>query len=209
MDREQLLKAARALLKRLPPPTKTRDTSAAGAKAEISEFLRRFAGPKNSFFIEASEVIGDDSLQRKRLRSILESFIAFVEAGLLAEISPERQAQLEVVSDVLAQAQRLLEERRVHPASAVMLIGAGLEEYLRNWCLSIPLSLGQRKPSIQAYAEVLRIAELLTAQDVKDITSWAGMRNHAAHGEWTQVSDRQRIRLMLDGVNLFMRKYGG
>jgi hypothetical protein len=54
----------------------------------------------------------------------------------------------------------------------------------------------------------LLAAELITKQDMKDITAWGGLRNHAAHGEWTEVSDRQRASLMLDGVNLFMRKYG-
>jgi hypothetical protein len=43
---------------------------------------------------------------------------------------------------------------------------------------------------------------------VKDITSWGGLRNHAAHGEWDEVSDKKRVGLMLEGVNLFMRKYG-
>jgi hypothetical protein len=42
---------------------------------------------------------------------------------------------------------------------------------------------------------------------MKDITSWGGLRNHAAHGEWDEVKDRQRISIMLEGVNLFMRKY--
>ena len=45
-------------------------------------------------------------------------------------------------------------------------------------------------------------------QDIKDITAWAGLRNDAAHGEWEEVKDRSKISLMLEGVNLFMRKYG-
>ena len=45
--------------------------------------------------------------------------------------------------------------------------------------------------------------------DIKDITSWAGIRNHAAHGEWDHVSDRARVRLMLEGINLFMRQENG
>jgi hypothetical protein len=53
----------------------------------------------------------------------------------------------------------------------------------------------------------LRAAELISSQDVKDITSWAGIRNHAAHGDWEEVADRQRIKIMLEGVNLFMRRY--
>jgi hypothetical protein len=69
------------------------------------------------------------------------------------------------------------------------------------------LKLGNRKPGLDAYTQILREAELISKQDAKDITSWGGVRNHAAHGEWEQVADRNRVRLMLEGVNLFMRKY--
>ncbi|MEK0338401.1 MAG: hypothetical protein QQN41_13305, partial [Nitrosopumilus sp.] len=66
-----------------------------------------------------------------------------------------------------------------------------------------------KKPSLDSYAKTLRENELITKQDVKDITAWGGLRNHAAHGEWDQVSDKNRVMLMLEGINLFMRKYGG
>ena len=69
--------------------------------------------------------------------------------------------------------------------------------------------MGSAKPGIDAYSKVLRGADVISKQDAKDITSWAGIRNHAAHGEWDQVSDRARIRLMLEGVNLFMRQKSG
>lgn len=55
---------------------------------------------------------------------------------------------------------------------------------------------------------MLREDGLITKQDIKDITSWAGIRNHAAHGEWDEVDDKKRIAVMLEGINLFMRKYG-
>lgn len=40
-------------------------------------------------------------------------------------------------------------------------------------------------------------ARLISKQDVKDINSWAGLRNHAA---WDEVSDKKRVSLMLAGV---------
>ncbi len=89
-----------------------------------------------------------------------------------------------------------------------MLVGASLEEFLRNWVEASDLSIGNAKPSIDVYCKTLRAVDLISKQDAKDITSWAGTRNHAAHGDWDHVSDRTRIRLMLEGVNLFMRKKG-
>ena len=62
--------------------------------------------------------------------------------------------------------------------------------------------------SLENYSQTLREADFITKQDAKDLTSWGGIRNHAAHGEWDEVSDKKRVSLMLEGVNLFMRKYG-
>jgi hypothetical protein len=116
--------------------------------------------------------------------------------------------QTDVVSDFLDQATTLLNTKEVHPAAPTMIVGAALEEFLRNWVEEAGLSLQGKKPSIDAYAKTLREGDKITKQDLKDITSWAGLRNHAAHGEWNEVGDKNRIGLMLEGVNLFMRKYG-
>ena len=170
------------------------------------EFLRIYAGPKSAF-LEQAEAAGEfwDYLV-PALDSILGSFTEYLQAGLLAGKSPERRAQLDVVSDLLGQANSLLEDNRYHPAAAAILIGASLEESLRTWVEAEALPIGKAKPGIDAYCKVLRSADLISKQDVKDITSWAGVRNHAAHGKWDEVSDRNRIRIMLDGVNLFMRQ---
>ena len=102
----------------------------------------------------------------------------------------------------------MLDSKEVHPAAPAVIIGAALEEFLRNWIEEAGLSLREKRPSLDSYAKVLREEDLITKQDIKDITSWSGLRNHAAHGEWEEVNDRNRISVMLEGVNLFMRKYG-
>src|SRR5882724_1741786 len=73
----------------------------AGVKAQVSEFLRMYAGPKSAFYKAATEIIGMPGYQGRSLAAILENFIAFVDAGLHADMSPERKAQLDVVSDFL------------------------------------------------------------------------------------------------------------
>lgn len=179
-----------------------------GARAQVTEFLKQFAGPKSSFFELAERSSGGYSHIAEMLISTLENYKTYIEAGLAGAISPERKAQLDVVSDLLEQAQHLLASKNVHPAAPIVLVGATLEEYLRTWIESSGLSIGQRKPSLDVYAQVLLAEELITKQDMKDITAWGGLRNHAAHGEWEEVSEKARASLMLEGVNLFMRKYG-
>jgi hypothetical protein len=104
-------------------------------------------------------------------------------------------------------AQDLLNSKGVHPGAPAMIIGATLEEFLRTWIETENLSIGDKKPGLDTYTKILRSAKLITKQDVKDITAWAGIRNHAAHGEWEEVSDKKRIANMIEAVNLFMRKY--
>lgn len=178
--------------------------------AEAKEFLRVYAGEKSAFYKQLTAVNQNWPSEhiKKFVVDVLNAFIRYVENGLLEGLSIQRKAQIDVVSDFLSQAETLLSTKGVHPAAPTVLIGASLEEFLRNWVEDADLSLSGKKPGLEAYANILREADLITKQDIKDITSWGGLRNHAAHGEWDEVQNEQRIRLMLEGVNLFMRKYG-
>lgn len=208
MEANQLVSHAQALRVRITSYSDSdyRDRGEA-ARAQVSEFLREYAGSKSSFLKRAESIgVGYNKEMVSALDAILESFIEYVQAGLATGLSPARQAQIDVVSDVLGQAQVILDGPAYHPAGAAMLAGAALEEFLRNWVEEAGLNLGNSNPGIDAYSRALRGADLLTKQDVKDITAWAGMRNHAAHGEWDAVSNREGVRIMLNGVNLFMRQ---
>jgi len=205
MDTAQFINQIDRLISRARPGPEI-----VGVHAEVCEFLRMYAGPKSEFLasLKAFEPRSFSHVYSADIVSaVLRSFRAYVDAGLHSEVSPERRAQLDVVSDFLEQAQQLLETKGIHPAAPAVIIGAALEEFLRTWTETAGLSLGQRKPGMDSYAIVLRDADLITKQDYKDITSWAGLRNHAAHGEWPEVSDKSRVSLMLEGVNLFMREY--
>ena len=208
MDTSELIKQARALQERIKRYGREIEDSDLGpaAQAQVCEFLRTYAGPKSAFLKQAEGAGGYSTYRVTTLDGILQSYVEYLSAGLATGMSPERKAQIDVVSDFLGQANSLLEESGHHPAAAAMLIGASLEEFLRTWVETEKLSIGNAKPGIDAYMKSLRAADLISKQDVKDLTSWAGMRNHAAHGEWDDVSDRNRVRLMLEGVNLFMRQ---
>jgi len=205
MTREELL----AQVDRLIDATKSVD-KIQGTHVQICEFFRSYVGEESSFYKSAVRLqpfSDNPQYYAMGLSGLLESFHDYVVGGLLHGNSPEYQARLDVVSDFLEMAGTLLDKSDVHPAAPAVLIGATLEEFLRNWIEKDGLDLGEKKTGIESYSQTLRDANKLTKQDGKDITSWAGVRNHSAHGEWDEVSDRSRIRLMLEGVNLFMRKH--
>jgi hypothetical protein len=182
--------------------------SITGLQAQIVDFFRRFAGPTSSFAKAAESLTtGADGYRANILVSLVEGFIDQAKSGLLKGLSPEMQGRLEAVSDLLEQADGLLNEKGIHPGAAAVLIGASLEQFLRTWAEREGLAISNRRPGLATFAQILREADLITKQDAKDIESWGGLRNYAAHGEWDQVSDIPRIRLMLEGVNLFMRRY--
>lgn len=180
-----------------------------GVAAAASEFLRVYAGEKTEFFRSMQSITKQQkgmSYWRAQILPILRQYRDYVAAGLHEAVSPERQAKMDVVSDFLGQADTLLSTKGVHPACATVLIGASLEAFLREWVETE--NLKPTKSGLDGYAQALLAKEKINKQDVKDITAWAGRRNDAAHGEWDKVADAQHVRLMLDGVNLFMRKYG-
>lgn len=214
MDAETVIGHARRLIERLRrveaahgQPFRPGLPAVDGLQAQTADFLRSFAGPRSPFVKTVEELGGADGYRANVIVSVLEAFIDHVETGLLTGVAPERKGQLDVVSDLLGQANTLLDDHAIHAAAPAVIIGAALEEFLRTWIEAAGLSLINRKPSLSNYAHVLREAELISKQDTKDIESWAGLRNDAAHGHWDKVADQQRIRLMLEGVNLFIRKH--
>jgi hypothetical protein len=50
---------------------------------------------------------------------------------------------------------------------------------------------------------MLRKSGYLSAQDIKDVTAWAGQRNEAAHGQFERLT-HERAQIMVDGINLFI-----
>src|SRR5258707_10101930 len=106
-----------------------------GPHAEASEFLRVYAGPKSTFYeqlIPTSRYA--DHARTASVVGLLGGFRDYIQRGLNSGVSPERRAQIDVVSDILGQSQLLLDDRSVHPAAPIVLIGASLEEFLRTWC---------------------------------------------------------------------------
>jgi len=189
--------------------TSPSDADVYGVFSQTMEFLRVYGGPKNAFLRNLEILMTPAGLSIYELsviESIMTSFLENLEEGLHSGISPERQDQINTVSDFLVMADQLLNSRSVHPAASAVLIGASLEEFLKTWMDAEGLDLGSKRMGLQNYAQVLKEGGFSNTQDVKDITSWAGIRNEAAHGEWEKIS-KDRVSIMLQGVNLFMREY--
>ncbi|HRH47136.1 MAG TPA: hypothetical protein PLP23_00215 [Panacibacter sp.] len=176
-------------------------------KAEIKNFISAYAGKNNAFYEAADKLLMGAILSSDQLNNILEAFLRSIENDLISNVSFERKLKIEVVNDYLIQAKELLEKTDYHLAVVAFLIGASLEEFLRTWIVEENIDMSGQKPSIASYASALKKANLIDQQDVRDISSWGGIRNNAAHGQWESVGSREKIEIMLLGVNLFIKKY--
>ncbi len=177
-----------------------------GLMTRAREFFRVHVGDKSEFY-NAIFFIDEEKPDGKVLASVIRNFQEYVRDGYSNEFSPVDVAQINVISDFMEQARLLLADRRMHPASSCIIVGAALENFLRNWVERKSIKIGNRKPSINTFAEALLEGNEITKQDMKDLVAWGGLRNEAAHGNWEALSDKTRAKIMAEGVNLFMRKY--
>ena len=104
-------------------------------------------------------------------------------------------------TDLLEQVRALNADNGVVPAAPIVLAGAALEAALRAATDELNISVTGR--TINAYAEALRKADVLTRQHIKDVTQMAGVRNAAAHGHHDDLS-RKGALLMEQQVNHFL-----
>lgn len=201
MDKEYILKIGKSF------KGKTSYHDFLGLSAEIKNLISASSGKNNPFYEAVEKVKVTAHFPMEQLYSILDAFLRTVENDLISNVSYERKLKIEVVNDYLLQAEELLEKNDFHPATVAFLIGASLEEFLRNWIIEQTIDLEGQKPSIDTYAKALRKNVKIDKQELKEITVWAGIRNNAAHGSWELVENRDKIRIMLAGVNLFIKKY--
>jgi hypothetical protein len=201
MNKEEILKIGRSI--KVSPTV----YDFLAHQAEIKTFIASVVGKNNSFYEAVEKIRRVAPYGPEEIKSLLDAFLRSVEHNLISNSSYERKIQINVVNDYLSQAEELLDRKEFHPATAAVLIGASLEEFLRNWIIDQNLNTENAKSTIDSYAKILKEAGLIDKQDIKEITTWAGLRNDAAHGNWDLVSSHEKINYMLIGVNLFIKKH--
>ncbi len=108
--------------------------------------------------------------------------------------------QAEVFDDFLEQAQHLFDAGFYAPAAVVA--GSVLEDGLRKLCVRNRVSL-PAKPKLDTMNADLAKAGVYNLLVQKQITALADLRNNAAHGRWTEFTDKD-VGQMLIQVRAFM-----
>ena len=150
------------------------------------------------------EVERENAHLHRQLRGILDSYSLYAARHARCATALEVEADASFI-DV---AKEMLMADHVHSGVAAMVAGATLEAFLRTWAEDEAVVTKGMKPGMQTYAAALRKAGHIGSQEVKDITAWAGIRNSAAHGQWSKTQDRKKVRIMVDGISHFFETYG-
>jgi hypothetical protein len=135
-----------------------------------------------------------------RLRGVLRALRADYDADRLQTFQELIHADL--FSDFLEMAGYFLQEGFKDPAAVIA--GGVLEEHLRKLCgkhgVTIPA-----KPKLDTMNSDLARAGAYGKNDQKQVTAWAGLRNDAAHGNYSTFTDDE-VKLMVAGVRDFISR---
>lgn len=176
------------------------------------QFIRNYIGVETEFYKTLNEysnikTTGSETDKAWAAKKVLKSLKDYVSLNLDIHKSEQYTIKIDVISDFMLQAIDLANDKKFHPAAASILMGAALEEFMKKLAEEKNIDFGDIKKTIDPISKKLYEGNIITKQDLKDITSWAGLRNDATHGNFDEVNDRKRILNALEGVNLFMRKY--
>ena len=129
--------------------------------------------------------------------SVLGAFRDDVENDMFVRI--EDLVSADIFEDLLTQAEHLLEAGHYVPAAA--LAGAVLERELR--VLAKRKSLWKKGDALASLNQKLVSGQVYSAVKKTRIETWTKVRNHADHGEFDKVTEKD-VRQMIDGVRDFL-----
>jgi hypothetical protein len=115
-----------------------------------------------------------------------------------------------VHADTAASVMEMAEElhRQGYKDAAAVIVGSLLEQHLRDLCTKsqIPIEAnGKRKKADTLNAELAGKA-VYSKLEQKNVTAWLGLRNEAAHGNYTAYGPDQ-VALLIQSIEAFMGRF--
>lgn len=119
----------------------------------------------------------------------------------------EQIVHADVFSDFLEMATHLLSQG--YKDAAAVITGATLEEHIRKLCSAHAVSTSKpdgTPKKLDAMNSELAKAGAYSLLDQKSVTTWADLRNNAAHGNYAAYS-KEQVALTVQSVRDFMARY--
>jgi len=174
------------------------------------QFVRHYLGIDSEFYkilsVEKNTSSSQATSKAMATKKVLKAIKDYLNLELELFETEKYIIKVDIINDFIIQAIELLNDKKIHPVAPAILMGAALEEFLKKLAEKNNIDVSDIKKTIDPLSKKLYSSKIISKQDLKDITSWAGIRNDATHGNFEEVDDRKRIANALEGVNLFMRK---
>lgn len=179
-------------------------TLISGAITRLAAAIDRFA-PPGSRYLKNQEALlksyGSNNPQvLAPVAGILTSLRDDITAGYLATMTELVHA--DVFQDFLEMAEHLLGEGYKDPAAVVA--GSVLEEHLRKLCSkhAVVTTSGSKPKKAEMMNSDLAGVPAYSKTDQKNVTAWLGIRNDAAHGNYTAYRPEQ-VALLIQSIRDF------
>src|SRR5262249_52267176 len=144
--------------------------------------------------------IEDDTFQQHQmLMGVLRALRADYAGGRIYDL--RQRIRSDVFSDILAMATYLIEDEGMKDSAAVHA-GGVLEQHLRKLYEKHASSVPD-KITINPMNDVLKKANVYGANEHKQVTAWAAIRNSAAHANYGEYTAEQ-VKLMIQWVRWFL-----
>ena len=92
---------------------------------------------------------------------------------------------------------------------AAVMAGSTLEVHLRKLCDKNDIETvntdGKSKKADLLNAELAK-ADVYTKLDQKNVTAWLGLRNNAAHGNYSEYT-KEQVEILIEGVRNFIARH--
>jgi hypothetical protein len=162
--------------------------------------LLQTIGEKSIHFTEFSALFKDGVTYTpvKKGIGILTAAKEDYQSGYLVGI--RKLVSAEIIGSLLDQAQELLDAGYIGPAA--VLAGSILEDHIKKICIEKQIALSD-KPKLDYMNAQLAKIEYYNKLTQKQITSWAEIRNSAAHGNWEKFKEVD-IRDMIKWIYRFI-----
>lgn len=180
----------------------------------LGQLIRRLYGEKSQHFHSYSSALSTHNFYNlhsdwnshfSQMVGVARAIKHDLDNGLLVHFKALVQA--DVFADFLEMGEYLLQEG--YKDAAAVIIGSVLEDGLRKIAEAngIPLALTSGKPmTIEPLNVELAKHEVYSKLVQKQITSWAHIRNKAAHGEFGEYN-KEQVQMMLLFVQDFAAKH--
>ena len=168
--------------------------------------IERTSGRSSVYFEKANAILQEKDNSYNHLAGVIgvaESLLFDVKDGYLQTF--EELIHANVFSDFLEMSEHLVSSG--YKDAAAVMAGSTLEAHLKQIAtkFSVPIESSGRPKKLDVINSDLVKSGAYTKLDQKNVTAWLGIRNQAAHGNYTEY-DKQQVNLLLSSVRDFITR---